>query len=257
MQRLEDRTSLETTCLQSTTDGIRRPGVVAAGQRLTEDEIERRFRAWREGQTGYPMVDACIRSLRATGWLNFRMRAMIVSFACYTLWLDWRLINPWLARQFTDYEPGIHLNQLQMQSGSTGINQLRIYNPVMQAKRHDPSGAFIQQWVPELATVPTDVLHRLGEPDSGMLYALYKLAYVSPIVDYQKANKFARTTIERLRRAPESRRLRGRLTRDLAPERIVGPASVDANDAHAGALVSGPRGLPVLEYNPVHPHGKA
>ena len=63
-----------------------------------------------------------------TGWLNFRMRAMIVPFATYTLWLDWRLINDWLARQFTDYEPGIHLNQLN-QSGSAGLNELRIYNP--------------------------------------------------------------------------------------------------------------------------------
>ena len=146
---------------------------------------------------------------------------MIVSFACYTLWLIGDSSTPG-SPTVTDL-PGIHLNQLQMQSGSTGINQLRIYNPVMQAKRHDPSGAFIQQWVPELATVPTDVLHRLGEPDSGMLYALYKLAYVSPIVDYQKANKFARTTIERLRRAPESRRAAREVNARLGSRKNRGP----------------------------------
>ena len=144
------------------------------------------------------MVDACIRSLRETGWLNIRMRAMIVSFACYTLWLDWRLINAWLARQFTDYEPGIHLNQLQMQSGSTGINQLRIYNPVMQAEKHDPDGSFIRRWVPELSGLSTDAIHRLGGPNVHGLFDLHGVDYPQPIVDLQQANRFARGVVTRL-----------------------------------------------------------
>lgn len=117
--------------------------------------------AWIEGRTGFPMVDACMRMLRATGWVNFRMRAMLVAFASYQLWLDWRHTAPMLAREFLDYEPGIHYPQFQMQSGVTGINTLRIYNPVKQAKDHDPQGVFIRRWIPELKNIPDPWI---GEP---------------------------------------------------------------------------------------------
>jgi deoxyribodipyrimidine photo-lyase len=95
------------------------------------------------------MVDACMRSLVATGWLNFRMRAMLVSFAAYHLWLHWREPGLHLARQFLDFEPGIHWSQMQMQSGTTGINTLRIYSPAKQQTEHDLHGAFVRRWVPE------------------------------------------------------------------------------------------------------------
>ena len=81
-----------------------------------------------------------MRQLRATGWLNFRMRAMLVSFAAYHLWLHWREPGLFLARQFLDFEPGIHWSQMQMQSGTTGINTLRIYSPSKQARDQDPQG---------------------------------------------------------------------------------------------------------------------
>lgn len=100
------------------------------------------------------MVDACVTMLRETGWLNFRMRAMLVSVAAYPLWLHWRPVGEWLATQFLDYEPGIHWSQLQMQSGTTGINTTRVYNPIKQAQDHDPHGRFVRQWLPALRQVP-------------------------------------------------------------------------------------------------------
>ena len=117
------------------------------------------FQAWKSGQTGFPMVDACMRCLERHGWVNFRMRAMVVSFAAYNLFLDWRGIAPHLARLFLDYEPGIHYPQLQMQSGVTGINAMRVYNVTKQAHDQDPKGIFIRKYVRELKHVPTKYIH--------------------------------------------------------------------------------------------------
>lgn len=115
---------------------------------------EAHFQAFTQGRTGWPMVDACIAMLRETGWINFRMRAMLVSVASYPLWLDWRPVGTWLATQFLDYEPGIHWSQMQMQSGTTGINVPRVYNPIKQAYDHDPKGVFVRRWLPAMRKIP-------------------------------------------------------------------------------------------------------
>jgi deoxyribodipyrimidine photo-lyase len=154
------------------------------------------------------MVDACMRSLRATGWLNFRMRAMLVSFASYHLWLHWRQPGMFLARQFLDYEPGIHWSQMQMQSGTTGINTLRMYSPTKQAKDQDPQGLFIRRWVPELSRVP---LPYLAEPWK-MDVSVQRIArcsigvdYPFPIVDDKQAMKVAKDRMYGLRKTAEAR----------------------------------------------------
>jgi deoxyribodipyrimidine photo-lyase len=150
------------------------------------------LQAWAAGRTGIAFLDACMRSLIATGWLNFRMRAMVQSFASYHLGLDWRTSGECLARLFTDYEPGIHWPQVQMQSGQTGINTPRIYNPVKQGHDQDPQGIFTRRWVPELADVPLDLLQTpwlAPNPD-----------YVPPIIDLTAAARAARDRLTAIRR---------------------------------------------------------
>jgi deoxyribodipyrimidine photo-lyase len=122
-------------------------------------EDDPRFRAWAAGRTGWPFLDAAMRCLTETGWLNFRARAMLVSVATMHLGLDWRAVGLHLARLFTDYEPGIHWSQVQMQSGVTGVNTIRMYNPIKQGLDQDPDGVFIRRWVPELACLAGSAVH--------------------------------------------------------------------------------------------------
>jgi Deoxyribodipyrimidine photolyase len=150
IQKLESEPYLEVRDLCEAYQGLRRqPG----------DWNEEYYKAWATGRTGFPFVDACMRCLIRHGWLNFRMRAMLVSFATYNLWLDWKRIAPHLARLFLDYEPGIHYPQLQMQAGTTGINAMRVYNVTKQGRDQDPEGVFIRKYVPELKHVPTEYIH--------------------------------------------------------------------------------------------------
>lgn len=160
------------------------------------------FEAWFYGYTGYPLVDACMRCLHQTGYVNFRMRAMVTSFFTHHLGQNWRKAAKGLGPLFLDFEPGIHYSQIQMQAGLTGINTLRIYNPVKQSYDHDPDGKFIRQYIPELKSLPAELVHEPWKT-SAMESRMYGFEpgqdYPLPLVDLDMARKEAASRIYSIR----------------------------------------------------------
>ncbi|MEL7147954.1 MAG: FAD-binding domain-containing protein [Bacteroidota bacterium] len=214
MQKLETDYEIEYSHINSGFNGLEKP--------FRADY----YAAWSQGQTGFPMVDASMRCLISTGYLNFRMRAMLATFWSFTLWQDWRKGAEWLAKVFLDFEPGIHYPQFQMQAGMTGYHPMRIFSPIAQTEKYDPDGKFIYQWVPELRSVPAHLLARPWEipPLEQQFYGIQiGTDYPGPIVDYQKATKAAKERYWEFRKGADVRnRLPDVWRRFSLPQDILG-----------------------------------
>lgn len=192
IQKLESEPELEFTNMHRGYDDLRE-----------SDWNAEHFQALIAGRTGWPLVDACVAMLNHTGWLNFRMRAMLISVASYPLWLHWRPVGIWLAQQFLDYEPGIHWSQLQMQAGTTGINTTRVYNPIKQAKDHDPHGHFVRHWLPALRQVPDTWLFepwRLPAKLQQQYGVSVGHTIAVPLVNLEQATRQAKARVHAVRR---------------------------------------------------------
>jgi deoxyribodipyrimidine photo-lyase len=169
---------------------------------------EEYFLAWKNGRTGFPLVDANMRCLKETGYINFRMRALVVSFFTANLFQPWQIASKHLAKMFLDFDPGIHYPQMQMQACTIGTNVMRIYNPSLNSKKHDADGSFIKKWVPELANFPKELIHEpiLATIDEQEIYnCILGKDYPFPIIDLQLSSKFAKEQIAEVLKTENAR----------------------------------------------------
>ena len=165
--------------------------------------------AWTNGNTGFPLVDAAMRCVKETGYLNFRLRAMVVSFYTHILWQNWVPASVHLAKMFLDYTPGIHFPQIQMQSGTTGVNTIRIYNPIKQSQEKDKDGIFIMKWVPELKNIPISFIHepwKMTQMEQLLNNFQIGIDYPEPIVDFKSSYNHAKKELWRVKKSKESRK---------------------------------------------------
>lgn len=189
------------------------PSIEFSNQNISFDSIRKHcnhdfLKRYENGSTGIPIVDASIRCLNQTGYLNFRLRAMLVSFWTHLLWQPWNSISKYLARQFTDFEPGIHYTQIQMQASTVGYHTIRIYNPTKLAFDHDPACEFIKKWVPELKNLPVDLCiepWKINPMEEEFYQFNLKQDYFIPIVDILPALKNASKSLHTIKSKKETR----------------------------------------------------
>jgi deoxyribodipyrimidine photo-lyase len=148
--------------------------------------------AWRDGRTGYPLVDAAMRQLTHAGWMHNRLRMVAASFLVKDLGIDWRLGERHFAEQLNDFDLAANNGGWQW-SASTGCDAqpwFRIFNPITQSEKFDPEGRFIRRYVPELARVPGRHIHapwKMGPIEQEAAGAVIGRDYPAPIVDHAKA----------------------------------------------------------------------
>lgn len=227
IQKLESEPAIEWRNMHRGYDGLRE-----------HDFNPAHLEALQNARTGWPMVDACVTMLHQTGWLNFRMRAMLVSVAAYPLWLHWRPVGEWLATQFLDYEPGIHWSQMQMQSGTTGINTTRVYNPIKQAQDHDPQGRFVRHWLPNLRRVPDTWLFEPWRMPANVQAACGVQVgphTATPVVDLALATAQAKKRLHSLRQTPAVRAGKPAVVAQHASRKLMGKGrKAPAQSSHSG-----------------------
>jgi deoxyribodipyrimidine photo-lyase len=165
-------------------------------------KTHRHLDAWRSGRTGYPLIDAGIRELRATGWMHPRVRAIAASFLCFDLGVDWRVGREEWDRYLTEDDPALAAGNWQWIAG-VGADLAaypRIYNPLKQARRFDPVAAYVRRWIPELANLSDAAIL---DPEAGRRAPQLELAlfgaqsYPEPVLDHEAA---ARAFLERYAR---------------------------------------------------------
>lgn len=222
VQRLESEPAMEFAPLN------------AAYAALRYNDDSQLLERWLAGRTGFPLIDACMRCLAARGFINFRMRAMVVNVACFALHLDWRLLQYPLAQRFLDYEPGIHFSQIQMQAGIVGINQMRVYNPTKQLMDQDPKCQFVKQWLPELRRFhPADIAAgvALGDYPPPCVNAAANIAQMkAQITAIRRSPEAAKTTPDvlvkhgsRLRRGKSQQKVDDKATAEAQERQLVLP----------------------------------
>jgi deoxyribodipyrimidine photo-lyase len=157
------------------------------------------FKAWCQGQTGYPVVDAAMRQLLETGWMHNRARMIVASFLVKDLLVDWRWGEKWFMQHLIDGDPAANNGGWQWSAG-TGTDAapyFRIFNPVLQSQKHDPHGTYIRRYVPELGDVPDEHIHApwmMPKALQEQIGCIIGNDYPAPIVDHALARERALAT---------------------------------------------------------------
>lgn len=149
---------------------------------------EKHFRAWCEGYTGFPIVDAGMRELNTTGYMHNRVRMIVASFLTKDLHIDWRWGEKYFAQKLVDYDPAVNNGNWQWAAsiGCDAQPYFRIFNPWLQQQKFDPDCLYIKKWIPELSAIPNKTIHQLNE-NRTMLMKNYPNPIVNHTIESEKA----------------------------------------------------------------------